>query len=480
MTGVCPLIIGGERVHAVAEETFAVHSPSTRQPIAEVARGREADVRRAVTSARAALDGWMAEPGRARGKRLRRIAEAIAARREDLARLMAQETGSAIRTQARPEVFAGAEVLDYFGSLASEAKGLTVPVAPTMLNYTVRRPYGVVGAITPWNAPVATAMVKLAMALSTGNCVVLKPAEDAPLTITEIAAIAQEHLPPGVLNVVPGLGAEAGAALLADPGVDKLSFTGSTATGRAVLRAAAERILPVSLELGGKSPVIVFPDSDGDEQAAGVIAGMRFARQGQSCTAGSRLLVHADVFDAFLDRVVAGLRRLRIGDPLDEASDVGAIVNERQYERVRGYVADAVAGGATLRTGSVPPPAPTGGLYMDPVVLTDVAADAAVACEEVFGPVLVARPWHEEAEVIAEANASDYGLAGFVWCRDVGTALRVAQRIESGWVQVNQGGGQQLGQAFGGMKRSGLGRELSLEAALDGYTQVQAIDVSLT
>jgi betaine-aldehyde dehydrogenase len=473
------MVVDGERVPAATGETFAVHSPATRAPIAQVARGRAEDVRRAVASATAAFPAWMAEPARARGKRLRRVAEAIGARREELARLMAQETGSAIRTQARPEIFAGAEVLDYFATLASEAKGLTVPVAPAMLNYTVRRPFGVVGAITPWNAPVSTAMVKLAMALSTGNCVVLKPAEDAPLAITEIAAIAQEHLPPGVLNVVPGLGAEAGAALPADPGVDKLTFTGSTATGRAVLRAAAERIVPVSLELGGKSPAIVFADSDTDAAAAGVIAGMRFARQGQSCTAGSRLLVHEDVFDSFLDRVVAGLGQLRIGDPLDEASDVGAIVNERQYERVRAYVADAVAAGARLRAGRVPPPAPAGGLYMDPVVLTDVAADAPVACEEVFGPVLVARPWRDEAEVIAEANASSYGLAGFVWCRDVATALRVAQQIESGWVQVNQGGAQQLGQAFGGMKQSGLGRELSLEAALDAYTQVQAIDVSL-
>jgi betaine-aldehyde dehydrogenase len=479
MTELCALVVDGQRVPAALGETFAVHSPATRQPIAEVARGREEDVRRAVAAARAAFPAWMAEPPRARGKRLRRIAEAIAARREDLARLMAEETGSAIRTQARPEILAGAEVLDYFGTLASETKGLTVPVAPTMLNYTVRRPYGVVGAITPWNAPVSTAMVKLSMALATGNCVVLKPAEDAPLAITEIAAIAQEHLPAGVLNVVPGLGAEAGAALLAAPGIDKLSFTGSTATGRAVLRAAAERILPVSLELGGKSPTIVFPDADSEATAAGVIAGMRFARQGQSCTAGSRLLVHADVFGTFLDRVVAAVGALRIGDPLDEASDVGAIVNERQYERIRDFVADAVAAGAELRAGSVPAPAPAGGLYMDPIVLTNVAADAPVAREEVFGPVLVARPWREETEVIAEANASDYGLAGFVWCRDVGTALRVAQQIESGWVQINQGGGQQLGQAFGGMKRSGLGRELSLEAALDGYTQVQAIDVSL-
>jgi acyl-CoA reductase-like NAD-dependent aldehyde dehydrogenase len=475
----CPLIIDGERVPAGAGETFEVRSPATREVLADVARARADDVRRAVAVGQRAFPAWADEKPRERGRRLRRIAAAILDRHEELARLMASETGNAIRTQARPEIAAGAEMFDYFGSLASESKGLTVPLGPTMLNFTVRRPYGVVGAITPWNAPVSTAALKLAMALATGNCVVLKPAEDAPLAITEIAAIAQEHLPPGVLNVVPGFGDEAGAALLADPGIGKLSFTGSTATGRKVLHAAAERILPVTLELGGKSPVIVFPDSDTDAAAAGVITGMRFSRQGQSCTAGSRLLVHADVFDSFLDRVVGALGRLKVGDPLDEASDVGAIINDRQYERVRGYVADAVEAGARLCTGAVPEPAPQGGLFVDPVILADVGADWPVAAEEVFGPVLVARPWTDEQAVIDEANATPYGLAGFVWCREVGAALRVAQRIEAGWIQVNQGVAQQLGQAFGGMKQSGLGREHSLEAALDAYTEVQAIDVNL-
>jgi len=475
----CPLIIGGERSGAAAEETFDVRSPATGEVIGRAARGSREDVERAVAAAREAFPAWAAERPRERGKRLRRIASAVLERHEELARTMAAETGNAIRTQARPEVAAGAEMLDYFGSLASETKGLTVPVAPGMLNYTLRKPHGVVGGITPWNAPVATAVLKISMALATGNCMVLKPAEDAPLAVTEIAAIAQEHLPPGVLNVVPGFGEEAGAALLASPGVDKLTFTGSTATGRKVLHAAADRIVPATLELGGKSPVIVFPDSDTDAAAAGVITGMRFSRQGQSCTAGSRLLLHADIFDSFIAKLVAQLGELSVGDPLDEATDIGAIINERQYQRVRGYISDAVEAGARLCTGSVPAAKPDGGNFMDPVVLAGVEADWPVVAEEVFGPVLIARSWTDEEEVIAEANDSAYGLAGFVWCRDVAAALRVASRIDSGWIQVNQGIGQQLGQAFGGSKQSGLGREHSLEAALDGYTEVQAIDVNI-
>lgn len=476
----CGLVLDGERVESLAGEVFDVRSPATGAVIARAARSRDEDVARAVVSARKAFPAWAELKPRDRGKRLRRIAEAVFARHEELAQLMASETGNAIRTQARPEVGAAAEMFDYFGSLASEAKGLTVPLGSEMLNYTVRRPYGVVGAITPWNAPVSTGVLKIAMALATGNCVVLKPAEDAPLAIAEVAAIAQEHLPPGVLSVVPGFGEEAGAALLSADGVDKLSFTGSTVTGRKVLHAAADRILPVSLELGGKSPAIVFSDSDDDAAAAGVISGMRFSRQGQSCTAGTRLLVHADVFDSFVERLGRLLGELKVGDPLDEATDVGAIINQRQYERVRGYVAGAVEAGACLCTGSVPPAAPEGGYFMDPVILADVEASWPVVREEVFGPVLIARPWREEEEVIAEANATSYGLAGFVWCRDLGAALRVARRIEAGWIQVNQGIGQQLGQAFGGAKQSGLGREHSLEAALDGYTEVQAIDVNLT
>jgi acyl-CoA reductase-like NAD-dependent aldehyde dehydrogenase len=474
-----PLLIGGEHMDAESGETFELFNPATREVIGEVARGRAPDVSRAVAAAAAAFPAWDDRKPRERGKALRAIAVALAEHAEEIARTVALESGNAIRTQARPEVMAAVEILDYFGSTCSEVKGMTVPLGSESLNYTVRRPYGVVGAVTPWNVPVATAVLKAAMGLATGNTIVLKPAEDACLAMSMVAAIAQEHLPPGVLNVVPGYGEEAGQALLNDPGICKLSFTGSTAVGTLVMQAAAKRVLPVSLELGGKSPTIVFPDSDDEEAAAGVISGMRFARQGQSCTAGSRLFLHADIYDSFLEKLRWKLGELRVGDPLDEETDIGAIINIKQFDRVCGFVREAVDGGAGLVTGSVPEPSPRGGLFMEPIVLRDVQNDWRIAREEVFGPVLVAIPWNDERTVIEQANDSTYGLAGFVWCRDISRAIRTAHAIDSGWVQINAGGAQQVGQPFGGMKHSGLGRENSIEGAMESYMETKAIDINL-
>jgi betaine-aldehyde dehydrogenase len=473
------LIIGGKNVPAESGETSPVESPATREIVGRAARGQAPDVARAVAAAKAAFRDWAQWNPRERGKALRQIAAAVAARSDELGRMVACETGNAIRTQARPEILGAAEILDYFGSTCSEMKGLTTPLGSTMLNYSLRRPYGVVGAITPWNVPVGAALLKIGMALATGNTVVLKPAEEAPMAICEVVALAQEFLPDGVLNVVTGMGEEAGQALLEDPGVDKLSFTGSTEVGRLVMRAAAERILPVSLELGGKSATIVFPDSDDDEAAEGVVTGMRFSRQGQSCTAGSRLFLHEDIYDSFLARLDQKLGGLRVGDPLDETTDVGAIISDRQFDRVVGFVDEAVGLGAGLATGTIPSRAPAEGLFMHPIVLRDVGNDWRIAREEVFGPILVAIPWREEAAVIEQANDSDYGLAGYIWCRDLGRALRSAHALETGSVQINRGGAPQLGQPFGGSKLSGLGRENSMAAAVEAYTEAKAIDINL-
>jgi acyl-CoA reductase-like NAD-dependent aldehyde dehydrogenase len=481
-TRVIPMLIGGEFVEAAARETIEVENPAKKEPIGRVPRGRAADVDRAVGAARAAFPGWSKTPARERGKAMIAIAEVFESRVEEIARLIARETGNALRTQSRPEAKGAADLFRYYGGLASELKGETIPLTEEMLCYTRREPYGVVGAIIPWNSPVILGGMKIAMAIGAGNTIVLKAAEDAPLAVLEVAKICNECLPKGVVNVVTGYGEEAGAALAEHPGVDKLSFTGSTEVGKSVMRSASDRIVPVSLELGGKSPCIVFPDADEPAVVEGVITAMRFTRQGQSCTAGSRLFLHESIFDSFLDKLVKKVRGLRIGDPLVEETDMGSIINRKQYDRVCSYIEDGLRQKeATLLTGGMPPESGplSQGYFVEPTIFGRVRNEWRIAREEIFGPVLVAIPWRDEDEVIRMANDSHYGLAGFVWTHDVGKGLRTAHAIDSGFVQLNQGFGQFAGQPYGGFKQSGIGKEFSLDGMLHGFTRSKTVTVSL-
>lgn len=476
------MLIGENWVESETGETIPVENPATREILTTVPRGRRADVDRAVAAASSALPGWKQMRPRDRGKLLSAIAVDLDEAREEIARSIAAETGNAIRTQSRPEAATAADVFRYFGGLASELKGETIPLHHRMLSYSLREPFGVVGAIIPWNAPVSLGSIKIAMAITTGNTLVLKAAEDAPLAVLRMAEICSRHLPPGVLNVVTGYGDECGAGLAQHSGISKLSFTGSTEIGKSVLHAAADRILPVSLELGGKSPAIVFPDANEDSVVDGVIAGMRFTRQGQSCTAGSRLFLHSSIAEAFVDRLATKLSQLKVGDPLDEQTDMGALINRKQFDRVCAYIKDGMSQeGVSVVIGGLPPT--TGplaaGYFINPTVLANVDNDWRVAREEIFGPVLCVIPWSDIDDAIRMANDSHYGLAAFVWTHDIGRALSTAHSLEAGWIQINQGGGQILGQSYGGVKQSGFGREMSLEGLLDAFTQRKSVTVNM-
>ena len=476
------MLIDGEWVDAADGRVIGVESPRDRTTIGQIPRGGEADIDKAVRSARTAQAAWRATPPRERGDAFRRIADDLGPELERIAKLSALENGNAIRTQTRGESAFVVDAFRYFSGLAAEAKGETQPRGDLMLDYTRREPLGVVGAIVPWNAPLMLSALKIAPALTMGNTLVLKLAEDAPLAVLAVVRICQQHLPPGVLNVVTGYGTEAGEALSHHPGIDKLSFTGSTAVGKRVMEVASDRVVPVSLELGGKSPQIVFPDADEDWVVDGTIAGVRFFRQGQSCTAGSRLFLHESIFDGFVDKLTEKLSTFVVGDPLDEASDMGAIVNTKQFDKVCDYIADGESQqGARITIGGVPPKdGPlSGGNYIQPTVIAGVENDWRVAREEIFGPVVVAIPWKDEDDVIAMANDTHYGLAGFIWTHDMGAGIRAAHRLDAGWVQVNQGGPQVLGQSYGGFKQSGIGREFSLEGMLDSFTQRKQVSVNL-
>ncbi len=476
------MLIDGKTVQASDGRLIEIENPANHKIIAKVPRGGDADVERAVTAAARTFEQWRNVPARDRGKLLLKIADAVDAETEAIARIVALETGNAMRTQARPEVKSAADVFRYYGGVAGELKGETIPLGEHVLCYTRREPLGVVGGIVPWNAPVVLGTLKIAMAVAAGNTLVLKAAEDAPLALLRIAQICNEHLPAGVLNLLTGYGEEAGAALARHPLVRKLSFTGSTEVGKLIMHAAADRIVPVSLELGGKSPAIVFPDSNDDRTVDGVITGMRFTRQGQSCTAGSRLFLHRSIFDSFLEKLVTKLKTLKIGDPLDEATDMGAIINRKQFDRVCSYIEDGLhQKDARVVLGGLPPkdgPLAVGN-FVQPTVFAGVRNEWRIAREEIFGPVLVAIPWEDEADAVRMANDSHYGLAAYVWTQDLKSAIRTAHAIESGWVQVNQGLGQFPGQSYGGYKQSGIGREYSLEGMLDSFTQRKSVTINL-
>lgn len=476
-----PLWIGGERSASESGQWRTVENPARRDTvIARVPDGTAADVDRAVAAARKAFPAWRGLHFTGRAKALLAIADELDGRSEEFARLTALDTGNALRTQARPEAATLVAMFRYFAGIAGEVKGVTLPAGDDQLQYTRLEPLGVVAAILPWNSPLMIAAFKVPAALAAGNTVILKAADDAPLTILRLAEVCNRHLPAGVVNALTGRGTVVGEALTRHPGVDKVSFTGSTEVGLQVGARAGARLAHMSLELGGKNPSIVFPDALDDELLDGLLLASRFTRQGQSCTAGSRLLVHQDIYDDLLGALSRRLGALRVGDPLDEASDMGAIINGRQHAAISDYLADGRAALQTVLGGAPPSEGPlTEGWFHVPTIFGGASNDFRLSREEIFGPVLVAIPWRETEQVIRMANDTSYGLAAYVWSHDLDKALGTAHGLEAGWVQVNQGGGQVVGQSYGGYKQSGMGREVSLEGMLAGFTQTKQINVKL-
>ncbi|MHB1103753.1 MAG: aldehyde dehydrogenase family protein [Devosia sp.] len=465
--------IGGEWVLPNGQETLPLENPSTGETIAHIARGGADDIDHAVSAARAALNGeWGRMPAAERGRILTRIGQKVVERVDDLARLEALDVGKPLK-QARADALALARYMEFYGGAADKIMGETIPYRHGYTVYTLREPHGVTGHIVPWNYPMQIIGRSIGGALCMGNAAVLKPAEEACLTAIAFAAIAQEAgLPKGALNVVPGLGEEAGAALAAHPGVNHLSFTGSVGVGMLIQQAAAKNVVPVTLELGGKSPQLVFEDADIDRALPFLVnAGIQNA--GQTCSAASRILVQRKIHDELLARMAERYRALEVGPAMADL-DLGPLVSARQQEIVSGFLAN-LGGARIVAQGQIVENAPAGGHYLAPTLLADVSPDNQLARDEIFGPVQVVIPFDTEEEAVAIANGTDYGLVAGIWTADGARQMRLAKAIRSGQVFINNygaGGGVEL--PFGGTGRSGHGREKGLEA-LYGFSVLKTV-----
>ncbi len=470
------LFIGGGEVPATSGETFESINPATGDIVAVVDQASEADLDRAVRSAREGFEIWSVMTGAERGRIMNRAAQILRERNDELARLEVIDTGKPIAEALAVDVASGADCIEYFAGVAPTLHGHHYDLGKNFA-YTRREPLGVCAGIGAWNYPIQIACWKSAPALACGNAMVYKPAELTPLTALELAKVYSEAgVPPGVFNVVQG-DARVGRALVAHPDIAKVSLTGEVSTGKTVMAEAAATLKAVTLELGGKSPLIVFEDADLDNAVSGALLG-NFYTQGEICSNGTRVYVHESIHDAFLQKLVARVGKMTIGDPLDPATDVGALISREHMEKVLGYIEQGQRSGARLVIGGGRPadPALAAGFFVEPTVFAECREDMSIVQEEIFGPVMAVLSFRTEDEVVERANDTPYGLAAGIFTRDISRAHRVAGRLEAGTIWVNTYNITPIEMPFGGYKQSGIGRENSL-AAVEHYTQIKAVYV---
>ncbi len=473
------MYINGEWVESVSKETFATINPATTEVLAHVPRGKKEDIDLAVKAARAAFESveWREMLPAERGRILNKVAQMIREQKDELARLETLDTGKPL-SQAYTDVEVAARYFEYYAGVADKILGETIPVRADILNYTVREPLGVTAHIVPWNYPIQIMARSLAPALAAGNTAVVKPAEDTPLTALRLADICEKAgIQKGVVNVVTGYGTEAGAALASHPDIDHITFTGSVSTGISVMKAAAENVKPVTLELGGKSPNIVFADADLEEAAQWVVRSIT-QNAGQTCSAGARLLVERSIHESFTARVTELMKNMRVG-PGMENYDIGPIISEKQLKRIESYIEIAHQENALIRTGGKRACEAGKGFFFEPTVIDRVSTKSRLANEEIFGPVLVVIPFDTIDEALAIANGTEYGLVTGIWTNNIHKAQWLASRVRSGQVFINNygaGGGVEM--TFGGYRKSGFGREKGLEA-LKYYTQVKNVAIKI-
>ena len=472
------LFYGGQWHQPTNNQTDTVINPATGEVLADIAVAEVSDVEAAIASARAGFEVWRDVAPRERGRILRQVAAIIRQYGPEMAMLDAADGGNPYGELLR-DVENTASQFEYFAGLILEMKGNSAPPAPGVINFSVRQPLGVVARIVPFNHPFMFCAAKSAAPLAAGNAVIVKPPEQAPLSGLRLAELIGDLLPAGVFNVVPG-GREVGELLSSHKDVDSVAFIGSVPTGKAVSRSAANSLKKVMLELGGKNPLIAFADADPDEVAAAMVAGMNFGWCGQSCGSTSRALLHEAIHDAVLERLDDHCRRFKPGLPTDPETTMGAIVNRQQFDRVKEYINSAHSEGARLIYGGGFPNAPqlADGFFVEPTVFADVTSDMRIAREEIFGPILSVMKWSDEAEMIRVANDTDYGLTCSIWTDDINKAHRTAQRIDAGFIWINEVGKHFLGTPYGGFKQSGSGREECLEELLF-FTQEKHIHVRL-
>ena len=472
----CNLFINGREEKPSSENYFIRENPATEKDFAQIAESNKKDVDRAVSAAKISFGAWSKVPATERAKMLLKIADVLAKNQKQLALLNTLETGKPIRESSLVEIGGSIRTLAYYSAMHTQLNGETIPINENQMSMTIKEPVGVVAQIIPWNFPLLLAFWKIAPAIVAGCTIVLKPAELTSCTIYEIAKLCSKAgLPDGVLNIVPGKGEVAGQALVEHPDVDKVAFTGSTSVGKHVMKTASDSVKRVTLELGGKAPCIIFDDADLENAVEACLRG-GFFNQGENCTAVTKLMLHKKIYKKFLDLYIKRVKKIKIGDPTKQDTEMGAVISKEHYENVLNYIAKGKSEGAKIAAGGSRSRKFKKGYYINPTVLENVDPNATVACEEIFGPVVAVIPFSTEEQAVEIANSTEYGLAGGVWTQDINRALRVAKSIKAGYLWVNTYGGIVPQTPYGGFKQSGIGKELGKEG-IENYLETKCINI---